>query len=114
MLEVLEVFERKSCLVLWKAPELRCCEESGLKHCTVLPNDNFLEQEFENFNRDELGNKKPFGDDNNGEEEEKETLSYEDFNHNLVVANFLLGLSEKCNQRWRTQRMIWGSASWST
>ena len=32
---------------------------------------------------------------NNGEEEEQKTLSYEDFNHNLVVINFLLGLKEK-------------------
>ena len=31
-----------------------------------LPNDNFLEQEFENFNRDEVGNGEPLGDDNNG------------------------------------------------
>ena len=45
---------------------LRCCEESSLKHSIVLPNDNFLEQEFENFNRDEVGKGEPLGDDNNG------------------------------------------------
>ena len=49
---------------------LRCCKESNLKHSVVLPNDNFLEQEFENFNRDEVSNEEPLGDDNNGEEEE--------------------------------------------
>ena len=62
-------------------------------------NDNFLEQEFENFNRDEMGSENPLGSDNNGGEEEKKTLSYEDFNHNLVVTNFLLGLREKYNQQ---------------
>ena len=36
----------------------------------VLPNDNFLEQEFENFNRDEVSNGQPLGSDNNGEVEE--------------------------------------------
>ena len=65
----------------------------------VLLNDNFLEQEFENFNRDEMGSENPLGKDNNGGEEEKKTLSYEDFNHNLVVTNFLLGLREKYNQQ---------------
>ena len=65
----------------------------------VLLNDNFLEQEFENFNRDEMGSENPLGSDNNGGEEEKKTLSYEDFNHNLVVTNFLLGLREKYNQQ---------------
>ena len=44
--------------------------ESSLKHCIVLPNDNFLEQEFENFNRDEVDNKEPLGNDNNGEKKE--------------------------------------------
>ena len=53
-----------------------------------------------------MGNEEPLGDDNNGEEEEQKTLSYEDFNHNLAVASFLLGLREKYNQRWRTQQMI--------
>ena len=62
-------------------------------------NDNFLEQEFENFNRDEMGSENPLGSDNNGGEEEKKTLSYKDFNHNLVVTNFLLGLGEKYNQQ---------------
>ena len=36
-------------------------------------NENFSEQEFKNFNRDEVGkfsNKEPLGSDNNGEEEE--------------------------------------------
>ena len=79
----------------------------------VLLNDNLLEQKFENVNRDEVGNEKPLGDDNNGKEEEQKTLSYEDFNHSLVVTNFLLGLREKHNQRWRTQQKIWGSASQS-
>ena len=36
----------------------------------VLSNENFLEQEFENFNQDEVGNKEPLGGDNNGEVEE--------------------------------------------
>ena len=36
----------------------------------VLPNDNFLEQETENFNRDEVGNEEPLDDDNKGEVEE--------------------------------------------
>ena len=36
----------------------------------VLPNDNFLEQEFESFNRNEVDNKEPLVCDNNGEEEE--------------------------------------------
>ena len=79
----------------------------------VLLNDNLLEQKFENVNRDEVGNEEPLGDDNNGKEEEQKTLSYEDFNHSLVVTNFLLGLREKHNQRWRTQQKIWGSASQS-
>ena len=30
-------------------------EESNLKHSIVLPSDDFWEQEFENFNRDEVG-----------------------------------------------------------
>ena len=34
-------------------------EEISLKHGTVLPNDNILEQELENFNRDEVGNEEP-------------------------------------------------------
>ena len=48
----------------------------------VLPNDNFLEQEFQNFNWNEVGNEEPAGGDNNVEEEIQKTLSYEDFNHN--------------------------------
>ena len=35
----------------------------------VLPSDNFLEQEFENFNQQDVGSEEPLGDDNNGEEE---------------------------------------------
>ena len=35
----------------------------------VLPNGNFLEQEFQNFNRNEVGNEDPAGGDNNVEEE---------------------------------------------
>ena len=61
---------------------MRRYEKSSLKHSIVLPNENFSEQEFENFNRDEVGkfsNKEPLGSDNNGEEEEQKTLSYEDF-----------------------------------
>ena len=41
---------------------LRPYEESSLKHSIVLPNDNILEKEFENFNQDEVGNKEPLGD----------------------------------------------------
>ena len=47
---------------------LRSREDSSFKHSNVLPNDNFLEQEFENFNRNEVGNKEPLGGDNNVEE----------------------------------------------
>ena len=42
------------------------------EHGIVLPNENFSEQEFENFSRDEVGkfsNKESLGRDNNGEEE---------------------------------------------
>ena len=49
---------------------LRRCQETSFKHNIVVPNDNFLEQEFENFNRDKVGNEEPLGDDRNGEEEE--------------------------------------------
>ena len=49
---------------------LRLYEENSLKHSILLPNDNFLEQELKNFNRDEVGNEEPLGDDNNSEEEE--------------------------------------------
>ena len=35
----------------------------------VLPNGNFLEQEFQNFNRNEVGNEDSAGGDNNVEEE---------------------------------------------
>ena len=48
---------------------LRSYEESNFKHSIVLPNFNFLEQEFKNFNRNEVGNEKPLGGDNNVEEE---------------------------------------------
>ena len=34
---------------------MRCCEDSSLKHSIVLQNGNFLEQEFENFNKDGSG-----------------------------------------------------------
>ena len=56
---------------------MRRYEESSLKHCIVLPNENFSEQEFENFNQDEVGkfrNQEALGSDNNGEEEEQRTL----------------------------------------
>ena len=52
---------------------MRRYEGSSLKHSIVLPNENFSEQEFENFNRDEVGkfsNKEHLGSDNYGEEEE--------------------------------------------
>ena len=52
---------------------MRRYEKSSLKHSIVLPNENFSEQEFENFNRDEVGkfsNKEHLGSDNNVEEEE--------------------------------------------
>ena len=52
---------------------MRRYEESSLKHSIGLPNENFLEQEFENFNRGEVvkfRNKEPLGSDNNDEEEE--------------------------------------------
>ena len=52
---------------------MRRYEKSNLKHSIVLPNGNFSEQKFENFNRDKVGefsNKEPLGGDNNGEEEE--------------------------------------------
>ena len=49
---------------------LRRCEESSLKHSIVLQNDNFLEQEFKNFKRDEVGNEEHLGDDNNSQEKE--------------------------------------------
>ena len=48
----------------------RRCEESCLKHSIFLPNDNYLEQEFKNFNRDKVGNEEPLGDDNNSVEKE--------------------------------------------
>ena len=51
--------------VLFYEKHLRRCEESGFKHSIVLPNDDILEQEFENFNPDEVVNKVPLGDDNN-------------------------------------------------
>ena len=50
--------------------------ESSFKHSIVLPNDNILEQEFENFHPIEVGKKDPLGGDNNVEEEEQKTLSY--------------------------------------
>ena len=52
---------------------MRRYEKSSLKHSIVLPNENFSEQEFEHFNRDQVAkfsNKEPLGSDNNGEEEE--------------------------------------------
>ena len=45
----------------------------GVTKKVVLPNENFSDQEFENFNRDEVGkfsNKEHLGSDNNVEEEE--------------------------------------------
>ena len=56
--------------VLFYEKHLRRCEESSFEHSIVLPNDDFLEQEFENFNPDEVGNEVPLGDDNNDEKEE--------------------------------------------
>ena len=49
---------------------MKRCAELSLKHSIILPNDHFLEQEFENLNRKEVGNQEPLGDGNNGEEEE--------------------------------------------
>ena len=49
---------------------MRRYEERNLKHSIVLKNESFSEQEFENFNRDEVSNQEPLGSDNNGEEEE--------------------------------------------
>ena len=52
---------------------MRRYEKNSLKHSTVLPNENFSEQEFENCNRNEVSkfsDKEPLGSDNNGEEEE--------------------------------------------
>ena len=49
---------------------MRRYEERNLKHSIVLTNESFSEQEFENFNRDEVGNQEPLGSDNNDEEEE--------------------------------------------
>ena len=60
---------------------MRRYEKSSLKDSIVLPSENFSEQEFENFNLDEVSkfsNKEPLGSDNNGEKEEQKTLSYED------------------------------------
>ena len=48
---------------------MKRCVELSLKHSIVLPSDNFLEQEFENFNQKEVRSEEPLGDDNNGEEE---------------------------------------------
>ena len=48
---------------------MRRYEESSLKHRIVLPNENFSEQDFENFNRNEVSkfsNKEALGSDNNG------------------------------------------------
>ena len=49
---------------------MRRYEESNLKHSIALPNESFSDQEFENFNRDEVGDQDHLGSDNNGEEEE--------------------------------------------
>ena len=76
---------------------MKSCVEISLKHCIDLPNDNFLEQEYENFNQKEVGSEELLGNDNNGEEEEYQSLSYKDFNHNLLVNNFFLGLIGKYN-----------------
>ena len=59
--------------------------------------DNFLEAEHENFNQGVVvGNEGRIEADDNSEGEE-EILSYKDFNYDLVVANFLLGLRENFN-----------------
>ena len=50
---------------------MKRCAELSLKHSNILPNDSFLEQEFENFNRKVVGSEEPLGDDDNGEEEEQ-------------------------------------------
>ena len=46
-----------------------------------------------------MGHGGPLISDNNGKKEEQKTLSYKDFNHILVVINFLLGFKEKYNHR---------------
>ena len=59
--------------------------------------DNFLEAEHENFNQNEvMGNEEQIEGDGNSEIEE-EILNYKNFNNDLVVANFLLGLRENFN-----------------
>ena len=50
---------------------LKRCVELSLKHSIVLPNDNFLKQEFENFNQKKVDSEEPLGDNNNGDEEEQ-------------------------------------------
>ena len=62
-----------------------------------MPVNNVLEAEHANFNQDEvMGNEEQIeGDDNNKGEEE--ILSYKNFNYDLMVANFLLGLRENLN-----------------
>ena len=59
--------------------------------------DNFLEAEHKNFNQGVvIGNQGRIEGDDNSEGEE-EILSYKDFNYDLVVANFLLGLRKNFN-----------------
>ena len=76
---------------------LRRYERGSLRHDILMPVDNVLEAEHENFNQDEvMGNEKQIeGDDNSKGEEE--ILSYKNVNHDLVVANFLLALRENFN-----------------
>ena len=76
---------------------LRRYERGSLRHDILMPVDNVLEAEHENFNQDEvMGNEEQIEGDDNGKGE-KEILSYKNFNHDLVVANFLLGLRENFN-----------------
>ena len=71
---------------------LRRYERGSLRHDILTPVDNVLEAEHEHFNQDEvMGNEEQIGGDDNSKGEE-EILSYKNFNHYLVVANFLLGL----------------------
>ena len=76
---------------------LRRYERGSLRHDILMPVDNVLEAEHENFNQDEVmcNEEQIEGDDNS--EGEEEMLSYKNFNHDLVVANFLLGLRENFN-----------------
>ena len=76
---------------------LRRYKRVSLRHDIFMTVDDFLEAEHENFNQDEvMGNKVQIEGDDNSEGQE-EILSYKNFNHDFVVANFFLGLRENFN-----------------